>query len=92
MGAIAQGVSPNSSPTENAHLAGSVPAVSHPRMVAPLLAGQQVVPRHLAAVQAFTRGREIECTLRPGRTNARRRKQRKEDFLGFRSVRQRNRG
>jgi len=29
MGAIAQGLSPNSSPTENAHLAGPVPVVSH---------------------------------------------------------------
>ena len=28
MGAIAQGLSPNSSPTENAHLAGPVPVVS----------------------------------------------------------------
>ena len=28
MGAIAQGLSPSSSPTENAHLAGPVPAVS----------------------------------------------------------------
>ena len=29
MGAIAQGLSPNSSPTENAHLAGPVPVVSN---------------------------------------------------------------
>ena len=35
MGAIAQGVSPNSSPTENAHLAGPVPAVSRSSAHAP---------------------------------------------------------